>query len=65
MRRERDYQGYGKEYNVKTGKGEAIPSFYIKPVGKNIKWGRGEGDMKIWGRKSSFRKIGLGKNIKL
>ena len=41
--RGREYYGCGEEYNVGKGK-QCHPSFDIKAVGKNIEWGRGEGD---------------------
>ena len=63
MKRGRKYEGYGEEYNVV--KGEIITSSLLKAVGKNIRWGRWEGDLKVWGRKSRFESDGGGKNIKL
>ena len=44
----------GRNKTWKKGKGEAISSSDdFKAVGKNIKWGTGEGGLKIWGRKSN------------
>ena len=51
----------GKNITCKRGKGKQyrLP-LYIKVVGKNIKWGRGE-----VGKKQKIQKMGMGKNIKL
>ena len=55
--------------NIKWYKGEGevqyLLLFQSKAVGKNIKWAIEEVGLKIWGRKSRFLKIGVGKNIKL
>ena len=48
----------------KKGKGESSP-FNIEAVGKNIKWGRGEGDGNFGEEKRDLNKMGAGKNIKL
>ena len=41
MKRERVYQGYGEEYNVKKGKGEAISSYLYWEEYQVGKKGRG------------------------
>ena len=39
---------HGEEYNVKKGKGKQYVLFYdFKTVGKNIKWGKGDGSFGI------------------
>ena len=45
MKRGRENHGCGEEYNVEKMKGKRhhLP-YNIKAVGKNIKWGRGEGE---------------------
>ena len=48
-------QGFREEYNVITGEKYLLP-FNTKAVGKNIKWKRGEGALKTWGRKSRLQK---------
>ena len=70
MKREREYHGCGEKlYNVKKGKEEANHLlFNFEVFGKNIEWGKREGDENCgednqdlkklgWGRISSYREL--------
>ena len=39
--------------------------YNIKAVGKNIKWGGGEGDGKLVNENQDFKNTEVGKNVKL
>ena len=47
----------GKIITWKKGKGKTISPFLLR-LGKNMKWGKGEGDGNFRGRKSRFKKGG-------
>ena len=51
MKRGREYQSCGEECNV-----EINLSYNFKAVGKNIKWGRGEGDANLGAENQDLKK---------
>ena len=62
MKRGREYHGYWEEFNVEKWERVSninFPAYYIEAVGKNIKWGKKDQDLKKWGwgKISRFRGI--------
>ena len=56
----------GKNITYNKGKVKARSSaLNIMAVGRNIKWGRGEGDGNFEEENQDFKTMGVGKNIKL
>ena len=53
----------GKNITWKKGKQYHVP-YNIEAVGKNLKFGRGEGDGNFGEENQDFFKMGVGKNIK-
>ena len=57
------------EKNITWKKVEGMQYYHpydFKAVGKNIKWARRDGGLKIWGIENNvFKKMGVRKNIKL
>ena len=55
----------GRIYRGKKGKGKQNLPYDVNAVGKNIKWGRGEGDGNFVEKIKIYIEMGVGKNIKL
>ena len=63
MKRGREYHGFGGEYNAekKEKGGNIFFFFYIKAVGKNIKWGREGRSIENLRKKIKIKNMSLGR----